>query len=495
MKPRCAALLAWATVLAAEFGCGRSASADQFTLAGFLGSRTLEARLVVSTSEVTVLEQADGQMRLIPPSQILNRKLQDGPEPVDSKGMIAVLEKEFGKDRLRTTENAPYIVGVVLAAPLKPEFEPKVAIHLQQAVGYMGRIDRVFTAYAQKMGLELEPSRFPLVMLIFESDEDFNKYTERVSGGSDLSTNRILGFYSGLTNWLAVRMSECFSFEVPLHEAIHQQAFNRGLFQRLAPVPVWFNEGIATGFENEGNTIAGNPSKINAMYAAIARADRSVSWETLVQDDRAFHGDVLAGAAYSHAWCLHWMLATGYPAPYREYVRQIGQRTALQEVTGEQRLADFERTFGTSVRKLQADFPGQLAEAAKKQRIKFPSLARPGQIVVEEGMVEAKVNAVVLVDRGGDINVRGTVKNRSSFREWMVYVRVTTDGGTYAEWMLSRVGAGQTATLSLKKADLRIPGAAVGPARAFAVEVFTALPDSDEARQWPTGRVPAPRRP
>ena len=34
-----------------------------------------------------------------------------------------------------------------------------------------------------------------------------------------------------------------------VHEATHQMAFNCGLHARLAPVPVWVSEGIATYFE------------------------------------------------------------------------------------------------------------------------------------------------------------------------------------------------------------------------------------------------------
>jgi hypothetical protein len=91
----------------------------------------------------------------------------------------------------------------------------------------MNNVDSVFLKFAESMDLPLHEPRHPLVLVIFELDEDFNKYVEEATGKGGLPPESILGFYWPVTNWLVVRMSSCDSFEVPLHEAIHQQVANR----------------------------------------------------------------------------------------------------------------------------------------------------------------------------------------------------------------------------------------------------------------------------
>ncbi len=73
--------------------------------------------------------------------------------------------------------------------------------------------------------------------MIFETDEDFEEYTTKHTGGRGLSAGNIAGFYSPQTNYLYVRMSECYDFSTPLHEAIHQQCFNTGVLARLTDSP------------------------------------------------------------------------------------------------------------------------------------------------------------------------------------------------------------------------------------------------------------------
>ena len=92
------------------------------------------------------------------------------------------------------------------------------------------------------------------------------------------------GFYSPQTNFLAVRLDECRTYEVVLHEAIHQQTYNRELFHRLAAVPTWFQEGIATGFESSQGKISVGPGKISMRYATPG--DRSPACDLGATSDR-----------------------------------------------------------------------------------------------------------------------------------------------------------------------------------------------------------------
>jgi hypothetical protein len=466
--------------------------ADQFTFVNESGeTETVEARLMGSGQEVHALETADGRVRIVPQAAVQKREVAEGPAPLSVAEMIALLQEEFGKDKVRAMESAPYVPALVLAGPVEPAQESKVRAYLRTAATFLGNVDKVFASYARLMRFDLEKPRFPLVMLIFEADEDFEAYTRSITGGQGLSAGNISGFYSPLTNWLAVRMGECFTFEVPLHEAIHQQVFNRGVFQRLAPTPAWFNEGIATGFENEGDRIAGNPSKVNVRYARLAQRATTVSWADVVRDDSAFRGDVLAGEAYTHAWCLHWMLAIGHTEAYRRYVQELGGHEPLQELSEEERLKHFEEVFGKPVAELQRDFPRQLQLAAKRQKLSFADEQTPGQSVTQSGPAEVKLEAVSRVDQGGLLTARGSVKNLSPFRDWTLYVVVETTSGMYADWLLPSVRSGQSAPLNPQAATKVMRGARGGPASSYRVHVRAAAPGSDEAKAWIRGELPA----
>jgi hypothetical protein len=467
--------------------------ADEFVVLGEDGAEeTLEARLIGSGQGAHALELADGRVELLPQPLVRDRKLKEAPEPVDAAAMVALLEEEFGRERLQAMVSEPYIAALVLAAPAEAAREARVRAYLRTAASFLSNVDKVFASYARLMDFPLEKPRFPLVLLIFEADNDFEEYASGVTAGNGLSAKNMAGFYSLKTNWLAVRMGECFTFEVPLHEAIHQQMYNRGVIQRFAPIPAWFNEGIATGFENDGERISGNPSKINTRYARQWRTANAVSWEQLVEDDSAFRGDVLAGDAYTHAWCLHWMLATGHTQAYRDYVQELSRREPLQELDGEERLATFARIFGTPVAQLQEDFPRQLQVAARRQRINLAESDPPGYSLSQHGPAEVKLEAVTRLDLGGQLHLRGTVRNRSPFRDWTLYLTVETDAGTYADWLLPDIRSGQTVTLQPQVAAKLRPGADGGVSRTFQVHVETALPGSEAAKEWAAGLLPAP---
>ena len=90
------------------------------------------------------------------------------------------------------------------------------------------------------------------------------------------------------------------------------------------------------------------------------------------------------------------------------------------------------------------------------------------------------------------MHLRGTLQNKSPFRDWMLYVTVVTDSGAYADWKLPLVKAGQKVTLQPQVATKRLAGASGGTSRTFRVRVFAAVPGSEEAKSWQAGALPNP---
>lgn len=471
-----------------------AARADRFTYVDQNGAaQTVEARLLGSGQDTHVLEQADGSLLLVPTAVVRERVAADGPEPIDAAEMVGLLEQQFGTDLLRTRVDGEYVVALVLVGPVDRRGENRVTGFLRKATTFLNNVERVFTRYAEDMHFPLRDPGFPLALVVFESDADFIEYTRQTTGDGGISAENISGFYSKLDNRLAIRLSECRTFEVPLHEAIHQQMYNR-VFQRLAPIPSWFDEGIATGFENDGERVDVHPARINSHYAQLAMnlPPRGVTWSDVVTDDASFRGDKLAGQAYVQAWALHWMLATQHTDAYETYVQELAVRTPLQELTGAERAERFEDAFGASIAEIEEDFPRALQSGIRRQRIRFPDDPEPGLMIAHADLSEVRIKAVNRLDLGGRLTVEGRIENISPIRPLTFHVVVITETGIYADWVVSDVPVGGSAPLAGQVAAKVVPGALGGVSQTFSVRVQSAVPGSDTDMAW-RNSPPVPR--
>lgn len=450
----------------------------------------VEARLVGSGRGATVLEIADGQYHIVPDEAIEKRELKEGPEPIDDDAMLAQLQKKFGADRFRSYTKEPFVIGLVLASRLPKNAESRAKNFLTKAATFMKGVEGAFVTFVKEARVNVRPQTHPLVVLIFETQGDFDKYATSITGGQGLSASRIAGFYSGLTNFLAIRMGECRTFDVPLHEAIHQQVYNRHVFERLAPIPHWFDEGIATGFEATQGRISIGPTKISPRYARQVLAARQLTFNEIVADDNVFAGDVLAGEAYGNAWALHWLLVTKYRIPYGKYVRLLSEKQPLEKEGVEQRLADFKQAFGKDLADIEREFPTFLENGIQKQNVDLHPLKPVGILMTQQNVGEVTVTGVTRNDR---IEVEGKLTNISPLRAMAFYVTVETDGGAYAEWHVGSLDVGRTRSLELQYPTKTMRGVrSTGKSSTFRVRIRSAPPDSEEAESWRRGELPAP---
>jgi len=467
------------------------AAADLFTVVEDDGNRvTVEARLVGEGQGVVALERTDGRIEVVPQGQIVKRQPAPDPQPITPAVALERLTERFGRDKFRGHSDSTYVIGLVLSDPLPKQYDAKAATMLKKGAAFMKLVEKVFLEFVDDLKIEIVRPRYPLVLLIFETDDAFIKYTHEETGGKGLSAGNILGYYSGLTNHLVIRMSECHTFETPLHEAIHQQVYNRGVLQRLSPAPAWFNEGIATGFEGNGERINAGPLKVNSRYARSAMRARTVDWDDVVADDRAFRGDVLAGEAYAHAWSIHWFLATKYRKQYIEYLQVLSQKPPLQRDSAQTRLNDFERIFGKSVGQLQGEFPQALELAANKQKVSLDPPKPPGYVLTQSNLAEVEMTAGRV--NNGAMQAEGRMRNISHLRPMSFYITCETESGQYAEWFLPNVAPLKQIPLGKQFAQKRMQNAPGGPSQTFVVRVRAAVPDSETAQQWQRGDLPAP---
>ena len=449
----------------------------------------VEARLAGTGQGAMALELADGQFRLVPEGSIEKREPKEGPTPVDAAAIEAALEKQFGADLFRSQSKEPFVIGLVLGSTLPKTYEGRAKGFLTKVAGFMKNVDSAFAAFVKEARIPARPPTHPLVVLIFETEGGFEQYSKSISSGRGLAADRLAGFYSGITNHLAIRLAECKTFEVPLHEAIHQQVYNRNVFQRLAPIPRWFDEGIATGFEGNQGKVSIGPTKISARYARQVTEARQLTFDHILSDDDGFFGDILVGEAYGRAWGLHWLLVTKYRSQYGKYVRLLSEKETLHKEEPEQRVADFLEAFGKSPVDIDKEFRPQLDSGIKKQKVVLNPERPPGNSFTQQNVGEVELTAV---SRGGRMEVQGNLTNVSPFRPMAYYVTVETDAGTYAGWHVPNLDVQKSTKLDLQIVTKRMRGGEGGPARTFRVKIRSAPPDSAEAGEWKNGQLPIP---
>ncbi len=471
-------------------GTGRLA-ADEITYRTRDGKAvTSQGRLISAQDDVRLLERWDGQIQPLHASQIIEHKETGPATPITCDQMADRLRELFGADLVRIEAQPPAVVALVLTSPLSPKFETGAQTFVKKAMRFMQNVENVFLRHAKQMAFPVRDTEYPMVLLIFEGEQDFEDYYNGTTQSGGLTASGVLGFYSHTTNWLAVRMSSCDSFEVPLHEAIHQQMSNR-VFQRLAPIPRWYSEGIANAFEGSGDRLDSNPGKLSVNYVRRAQEiPLGTSWTEVMGKDESFLADVIAGDAYTLAWCLHWMAWTQHKDGYQEFVQALSRRQPLEDLPPGSDEALFQKCFGMTLNEMQAKFPAAVQAAARKQRFDVPP--RQNQAPDQKAMCQYKINAVIHPNQPNVLRLSGTAMNISPFREMTFYITVETGSGLYYEYLLPGVKPRQVVRLTANPVPKPIPGVPRQNSDSYRVFVRSVPADSDESAKWIQGNVPGP---
>ena len=150
-----------------------------------------------------------------------------------------------------------------------------------------------------------------------------------------------------------------------IHEATHQIAFNCGLQQRFADIPLWVCEGLAEYFEtpdmNYGKgwrTIGEvNPPRIARFQQYLAHRPNDSLQKLIVDDKRFRSGDTQQVLdAYAEAWALNYFLLRQHAKQYQAYLELMAQKPPLVGDEPAVRLKEFEDCFGDDLAALDAEF-------------------------------------------------------------------------------------------------------------------------------------------
>lgn len=398
MQPRlriltCLAVETWLAITAAgvparaEGPAGPRAVADagfreRLTLRADVGRPPVDGRIVVEAADGGLLfEVDDGRYLTLTPADIGSRT-----RLADSGGLTP---RELG---LRVLADLPPGFSVhttrhyVFCHDTSPEYA-------RWAAGLFERLHAAFMNFWRRAGLDLQPPEKPLVVVVFSDRRAYETYAtadlgaaaDRIVGYYNLLSNRVVTF--DLTGADAVRNPERIGRGVAdvlsrpeatglvstlVHEATHQLAFNRGMHRRLAAVPVWVSEGIATVFETpdlrstDGWRGIGtvNRVRLDRFRGSFQPGDL----ERIVLADDRFRDVDTALDAYATGWALAWFLLETRREQFVHYLRLLAAKPPLGGDSSERRLADFTAAFGVS--------PGELEQPLVRHMARL-ELRRP----------------------------------------------------------------------------------------------------------------------
>ncbi|MFM7245817.1 MAG: DUF1570 domain-containing protein [Planctomycetaceae bacterium] len=341
---------------------------------------TVDAAIVVEAADGGMLLELDDQRyQLVPAGTVEARRPAPPREPAESpracgQRVLAELPPGFA---LLTTRH--YVVCFDTSRD-----------YAQWCAALFERLHAAFGNFWSQAGLEIaDPSR-PLVVVIFADRAAYERHAagdlgaaaDRVVGYYNLMSNRVTTFDLTGTDGLAAGASRPGGAAAEImaspaaaglvstlvHEATHQMAFNCGMHRRLAPVPLWVSEGIATYFEtpdlaaDRGWRGIGTPnrSRLDQFLAGYREGDIAA---IVAADDRFRDADRPLDA-YAAAWALTRHLTESRKGAFVGYLRGQAAKRPLAEDSAADRTREFEAAFGGSVAELEKDV---VASAARLQ--------------------------------------------------------------------------------------------------------------------------------
>jgi hypothetical protein len=325
----------------------------------------LEGRIEVEAQDGGVLLLTrDGVLWPLPKEEVESRRKDDKPfKPFTRDELAKKLTSDLPGFRIHTTKHYVFCYNT------SPAYAQWVGSLYERLYG-------AFYNYWERRKFELHEPEFPLVALVFDSQETYAQYSKKELGEA---TKSIIGYYSLQSNQVnmydltgveelkiagdrgsAARINAILSQPAAertvatiIHEATHQLAYNSGLEARFADNPFWVSEGIAIYFETpdlqsaKGWRNIGGVNRVNLFNFRKSLRDRGAdSLTTLLSDDKRFRDPTTAGNAYAEAWALNYFLLRTREAKYVEYVKELSKLTPLVEEGAEFRLTMFKKHFG-----------------------------------------------------------------------------------------------------------------------------------------------------
>ncbi len=344
----------------------------------------LNGKAIVTASDGGImLLSADGRLWNIPSAEIVEHRQNDDPfTPLSAdelkKQILAELPAGFD---IHTTSH--YVI-----------FYNTSRAYAQWCGALFERLYAAFTNLWTRRGFKLHDPETPLIVVVYA---DRQTYAQQSTDELANNAGRVIGFYSLQTNRVktydltgleslrqpggrradAASINEMLSrpeattmVSTVIHEATHQIAFNCGLQQRFADIPLWMSEGLAMYFETpdlsfgKGWRTLGevNGPRLERFQQYLQRRPAD-SLASLIIDDKRFRDSDANRAidAYAEAWALNYFLLRQRPKEYQAYIERLSKKPPLIWDDPSQRLKEFKVCFGNDLAVLDNDFVRYMA--------------------------------------------------------------------------------------------------------------------------------------
>ncbi len=330
------------------------AAAAELTMEAVVRGQRVEGTPLAFSADKVVLLGRDGAMIDFSPHEAQEyHKTSDNFAPYSSAILRGMLEREFG-----------------------PKFEVSgtghfLVVHPVGQKQWAERFEDMYRScimYFSVRGFQISNPQFPLVAIVFPTQDDFRRYAahESIPAGAGL-----LGYYSPQTNRVALfdigdgkSNSEQGkqNLATVVHEASHQTAFNTGIHSRWSPPPRWVAEGLGTMFEAPGvgdsRSYPSEHDRVNQGrlkdFKQLLSKRKPAAFVDLINSDRQFDRDPVT--AYAEAWAFTFFLVEKMPRDYAKYLAKTASRPAFMAYSSAQRLKDFTDVFGDNMAMLDARF-------------------------------------------------------------------------------------------------------------------------------------------
>jgi hypothetical protein len=328
---------------------------NPMTMEALINGQLVEGSPLAWTgSKVYLLTRNGGVAEFSPGSAKDYKKISDSFSPYPPNMLRGMLQAEFGP-QFEVTGTGHFLV-----------------VHPKGQSQWADRFEEMYRScvmYFKVRGFHLSEPQFPLVAIVFPTQDDFRRYAAKTSVNAPAN---MLGYYSHATNRVALfdigsgRTNNAGwqqNFDTVFHEASHQTAFNTGIHSRWSPPPKWVAEGLGTMFEAKGvhdsRTYTSQKDRINQGRLADFRSlllakHKPQDLVDMVSSDRQFESDPIP--AYAQAWAFTFFLVEQMPREYARYLEKTASREPFTLYSSAQRLKDFTDVFGDNFALLDAHF-------------------------------------------------------------------------------------------------------------------------------------------
>lgn len=319
---------------------------DRRALVRNLAGETVVARVHVEVGDRFVMLMPNGRLLSVPQREAT---LTDRPfEPATKDDLLKeLMDKNFTGFKSRSTKRYLYVYNT------SEDF-------YQATSRILETMYPALFAYCKRQKIDVHDPEMPLVVLMFKTQEQFDKYREMPDG--------VVAYYNGVTNQVVMyeqsRLAEVApdlavkqSISTIAHEGVHQVLHNIGVQQRLSRWPMWISEGLPEFFAptDTGRRVrwkgVGLVNDLRLHEIVKVAPQISAANEDGKVVEATVQAENLTSLGYAFSWALVHYLAKFQQDEFFDYLREVSQTGPLEKTES---VDLFTKHFGSEYTQLEA---------------------------------------------------------------------------------------------------------------------------------------------